>query len=238
MSEKVLGVITARGGSKGIPGKNIKPFFGKPLIAYTIEAAITSGVFDKLILSTDDKEIAGVAKKFGCDAPFIRPAELAGDNTPHLSVIQHAVRWLKENEKYEPDYVMILQPTSPLRRPEHIKESVDLMLKYRSDSVVRVSPVPGHYNPQWQFVLGEGNALKIFTGGPFRDIIKRRQDLSTTYAKNGSIFLIKTANLFDNRPSLYGDDVRAYVMDEKFSTNIDTPGDWSATEEIFKQEKL
>src|SRR3989338_3168404 len=109
---KILGVITARGGSKGIPGKNIKSLLGKPLIAYTIEAAKKSGVFDpavggasRLILSTDDPEIAEVAKKYGCEVPFLRPKELARDETPHLLVLQHAVQWLKENENYKPDYV-------------------------------------------------------------------------------------------------------------------------------------
>src|SRR3989344_694173 len=111
---KFLGVITARGGSKGIPGKNIKPMLGKPLIAYTIEAALASQVFDRLIISTDDPEIARVAKEHGCEAPFMRPPELAEDKTPHLPVMRHAVEWLKDNEGYSPDYAMILQPTSPL----------------------------------------------------------------------------------------------------------------------------
>lgn len=239
MSAKVLGVITARGGSKGIPGKNIKSFLGKPLIAHTIEAAKASGVFDRLILSTDDKEIAEVAKKFGCDVPFMRPKELAEDNTPHLSVMQHAVTWLKENEKYYPDYVMILQPTSPLRRPVHIKESVEMISKYSPDSVVSVSPVPSHYNPHWQFIMDEkDNKLKIFTGEPFKEIIRRRQDLFTTYTKNGAIYLFKTDILFDANPSLYGEDVRAYVMDENFSINIDTLDDWGIAEAIFKKENL
>ena len=152
---KILGVITARGGSKGIPGKNIKPFLGKPLIAYTIEAAKKSGVFDpavggtsRLILSTDDPEIAEVAKKYGCEVPFMRPKELAEDKSAHLPVMQHAVQWLKDNENYQPDYVMILQPTSPLRQPFHIKEAVELILKTGADSADRsqgpVSPPSGH----------------------------------------------------------------------------------------------
>ena len=100
---KILGVITARGGSRGLPGKNIKPLLGKPLIVYIIEAAQKSGVLDRIILSTDDPKIAEVAKEYGCEAPFMRPAELAQDDTAHLAVLQHAVRWLKENENYQPD---------------------------------------------------------------------------------------------------------------------------------------
>src|SRR3989344_5697715 len=103
--KKILGIITARGGSKGIAGKNVKPLLGKPLIAYTIEAAKKSGVFDRLILSTDDEEIARVAREYGCEVPFMRPSELAQDTTPHLPVVQHAVEWLREHEKYSPDYL-------------------------------------------------------------------------------------------------------------------------------------
>src|SRR3990167_5226090 len=114
---KILGIITARGGSKGVPGKNIKLLGGKPLIAYSIEAAQKSGVFDRIILTTDDLKIAEVAKKYGCEAPFMRPAELAGDAVQHLPVLRHAVQWLKDNEGYSPDYCMTLQPTSPLPEP-------------------------------------------------------------------------------------------------------------------------
>lgn len=235
---KVLGVITARGGSKGIPGKNIKSFLGKPLIAHTIEVAKASGVFDRLILSTDDEAIAKVASGYGCEVPFMRPAELAADNTPHLPVMQHAVSWLREHENYRPDYVMILQPTSPLRRPQHIKEAVQLISKTGSDSVVSVSPVPSHYNPHWQFILGNDERLSMYNGSPFKEIIRRRQDLATTYTKNGAIYIFKPELLYDANPSLYGDDIRAYVMDEKFSINIDTLDDWGVAEAIFKKEKL
>ncbi len=116
---KILGVITARGGSKGIPRKNIKDLKGQPLIAYTIKAAQESGIFDRLIISTDDSEIAEVAKKYGVTAPFTRPAELAQDATPHLPVMQHAVKWLQDKENYRPDFVSILQPTAPLRQAWH-----------------------------------------------------------------------------------------------------------------------
>jgi len=238
MNEKVLGVITARGGSKGIPGKNIKSFLGKPLIAHTIEVAKAAGVFDRLVLSTDDEKIAEVARSYGCEVPFMRPKELAEDNTHHLPVMQHAVKWLKDNEGYEPEYVMILQPTSPLRRPMHIAGAVELIKKYKSDSVVSTSPVPSHYNPHWQFVLKENDRLEIFTGESFKNIIRRRQELFTTYTKNGAIYLFKSKLLFDENPSFYGDDVRAYLMDEKYSINIDTLDDWGIAEAIFLQEKL
>ncbi|MEK7090871.1 MAG: acylneuraminate cytidylyltransferase family protein [Patescibacteria group bacterium] len=126
MNPKILGIITARGGSKGIPGKNIKLLSGKPLVVYTIEAAKKSASLDRIILTTDDEAIAKVAKQNGCEVPFMRPAELAKDDTPTMPVVQHALKWLAENENYGPDAVMILQPTSPLRQDFHIKEAVEL----------------------------------------------------------------------------------------------------------------
>lgn len=227
---KVIGIITARGGSKGIPRKNIKELLGKPLIAYTVEAAKESGVFDRLILSTDDKEIAEVAKHYGCEVPFMRPPELAQDSTPHLPVLQHAVRWLKDNENYFPDYVMIFQPTAPLRQAFHICEAAELLQKTGADSLVSVSEVPGHHNPHWQFRLDAENRIRIFTGEPFSQIIKRRQDLPKTYTRNGAIYLFKTELLFLPDPSFYGNDIRAYIMDEKYSVNIDGLEDWYKAE--------
>src|SRR3989338_3314445 len=232
---KILGVITARGGSKGIPGKNIKSFLGKPLIAHTIEAAKTSGVFDRLILSTDDQKIADVAKGFGCEVPFLRSAELAADNTPHIPVMQHAVSWLREKEGYEPDYVMILQPTSPLRQAFHIKEAVEMLAEEGADSLASVSLVPKHFHPDWQFVKDDRQRIKIFTGTPLKNIVRRRQNLSDTFYKNGAIFLFKPGLLFEKEPSLYGNDTLAYQMDEKYSINIDTPDEWRIAEEMAKK---
>jgi len=138
----VLGVITARGGSKGIPGKNLKLLGGRPLIAYTIDAARQSGALDRLILSTDDPAIAEVGRSMGCEVPFIRPADLALDQTPHLPVMQHAVEWLAANDGYRPDLVLILQPTSPLRRAEHVREAVSLAQTSGADSVGAWAPCP------------------------------------------------------------------------------------------------
>ena len=239
MSKRILGVITARGGSKGIPGKNIKLFLGKPLIAHTVEVALTSGVFapavggaGRLILSTDDEKIGEVGRKYGCVVQFLRPAEFAADNTPHIPVMQHAVSWLREKEGYEPDYVMILQPTSPLRQAFHIKEAVELIVKEGADSLVSVSLVPKHFHPDWQFVKDDRQRIKIFTGTPLRNIVTRRQNLPDTFYKNGAIFLFKPELLFKKEPSIYGEDTIAYPMEEKYSINIDTPDEWRIAEEI------
>lgn len=229
---KVLGIVTARGGSKGIPGKNIKPLLGKPLIAYTIEAAKESGVIDRLILSTDDPQIAEAAKQYGCEVPFMRPAELAQDKTPHLPVIQHAVQWLKDKENYWPDYVMILQPTSPLRQPLHIKEAVDLIVKTGADSVLSVAEIPENYSPYKAMVVGQDGLLTLFKDGqPVRKRPTRRQDLSQTYWSVGLIYLFKTNLLFDPKePSLYGDKVTPQIIENKYRIDINIPEDWPVAE--------
>lgn len=233
--KKILGIITARGGSKGIPGKNIKELAGKPLIAYTIEAAQASGVFDRLILSTDDEKIAEIARAYGCEVPFMRPEELAQDTTSHLAVLQHAVAWLHDNEGYEADYIMILQPTSPLRTDTHIKEAVLLFEKSNADSLVSVCEAPKHYHPHWQFIMDHTNNLTIFTGEPFSQIVRRRQDLSPTYIRNGAIYLFKKELLFHAiNPSFFGDHVVAYIMKPEESINIDSIEDWKKAEEILK----
>src|SRR5262245_9555040 len=144
---RVLGVVTARKGSKGIPGKNVRPLAGKPLILYTIEAAIASRAFDRVILSTDDEAAAAIAAAAGCEVPFMRPSELCRDDTPHLPVMQHAVAWLRDRESYEAEWVMTLLPTSPLRQPAHIRDSIALAMSTGADSVIGVDALPAHFNP-------------------------------------------------------------------------------------------
>lgn len=234
---KILGVITARGGSKGIPGKNIKDLCGKPLIAYTIEAAQESGIFDRIILSTDDKKIANVAKSYGIEVPFMRPSGLAQDGTPHLPVLQHAVSWLKDNQNYWSDAVMLLQPTAPLRQPQHIKEVIKLFSEKSADSVVSVSEIPGHFSPYWAVVANEDGLGNLFTGEPIRNRIPRRQSFpQKTYYHNGAIYLFKPELLFHKtKASFYGDKVAVYPMAEKYSINIDSPEDWALCETVLNK---
>lgn len=225
---RILGIIPARGGSKSIPRKNIKDLGGKPLIAWTIEAAKASGVFERIILTTDDSEIAEVGKKWGIEVPFLRPKELAEDKTPTLPVLQHAVSWLKENEGYLPDAVMLLQPTAPFRQARHIKCAIDLFITSGADSVVSVVEIPGHFSPYWAVVEEADGRAKLFLGDPIHKRIPRRQDFpKKTYANNGAIYLFKPQLLFDAKePSLYGGHVRLFPMEEKYSVNIDGPEDW------------
>jgi CMP-N-acetylneuraminic acid synthetase len=226
-----LGVITARGGSKGIPGKNLKPLAGRPLLAYTVDAARDAGVFDRIIVSTDDQAIAAYARSLGCDVPFMRPPDLALDETPHLPVMVHAVRWLAEHQQYQPEAVVILQPTSPLRRAADIRAAVGLLAAHDVDSVLTVSRVPTHLNPMRVLrVDADGRAALFVTGEPVRHRINRRQDMPDAWAMNGAVYAFRTRVLFDPEPSLYGNSTLALPIDEPYGLSIDTPEDWAAAE--------
>ena len=232
---KLLGLITARAGSKGLPGKNVKPLAGKPLISYTIEAAKQSGVFDRLVLTTDDPQAAAIAGSLGCEVPFERPAELARDETPHLPVVQQAVAWLSEHGHYRPDLVMILQPTSPLRQPHHIREAVELLRTTEADSVVSVSAVPAHYHPSRTLRVDASGGARLFvTGEPVRRRINRRQELPPAWAMNGAIYLFRASVLFDAEPSLYGDRCTTYVVPPPYDISIDNAEDWDEAERALR----
>ncbi len=228
---KVLGIITARGGSKGIPGKNLKPLAGKPLLAYTVDTARRSGALDRVILSTEDEAIATAGRDLGCDVPFIRPFELAHDDTPHLPVILHATRWMQERVNYRPDAVMILQPTSPLRTAADIAAAVALLDTSGADSVLSVNEVPVHSHPMRTLRLDDqGHAVLFVSGDPVRNRINRRQDLPPAWVMNGAIYACRTRVLFAAEPSLYGDRVVAYRMPAERSISIDDLEDWHAAE--------
>jgi CMP-N-acetylneuraminic acid synthetase len=232
---KVLGVVTARGGSKGLPGKNLKLLAGKPLIVYSIDAAQRSGVFDRLVLSTDDPSIADAARASGCEVPFMRPAELALDSTPHLPVMSHVVAWLRDREGYRCDAVMILQPTSPFRTPDDIRNAVRLLEASGADSVVGVSEVPPHFNPMRILTADDGGVATLFVSGePVRRRPVRRQDLPKVWAINEAIYVFRTSLLFDAEPSLYGDRTVVYVMPAERGLAIDDARDWDAAERAIE----
>jgi len=232
---KVLAVITARSGSKGLPGKNLRLLNGRPLIGHTIDTARASRAFDRVIVSTDDEAIAAGARFLRAEVPFMRPAELAQDETPHLPVLQHAVQWLRENERYEPDAVMLLQPTSPLRTVTHIRESIALLERSGADSVVSVSEVPAHFNPMRTLrVDADGFATLYVTGEPVRRRINRRQDMPTAWTMNGAIYLFRTFVLDASEPSLYGERTAAYVMAHEFGISIDSLDDWNNVEKALR----
>ena len=232
---KVLGIITARGGSKGIPGKNLKPLAGRPLLDYSIDAANDTPL-DRLILSTEDKKIADAARSMGCEVPFLRPAELARDETPHLPVIQHAVKWLQDNEGYQPDIVLTLQPTSPLRSAADIAAALRMLELSDADSVVSVTEVGAHAHPMRMLKVDDHGFAKLFaTGEPVRKRINRRQDLPKAWVMNGAIYACRAAVLFAAEPSLYGDRVVAYPMPAERSISIDDLDDWAAAERAIEK---
>ncbi len=205
------------------------------MLAYTIEAARASGACDRLILSTEDQAIADAGRAMWCDVPFLRPSELALDDTPHLPVIQHAVRWMDERVRYRPDAVMILQPTSPLRQAADIVAALDLLEKSGADSVLSVSEAPNHSHPMRTLrVDAAGNAVLFVTGEPVRRRVNRRQDLPEAWVMNGAIYACRTPVLFAGEPSLYGDRVVAYRMPAERSISIDDMDDWAAAEAALK----
>jgi CMP-N,N'-diacetyllegionaminic acid synthase len=233
---KVLGIITARGGSKGVPGKNLKPLGGRPLLAYSVEAANDTPL-DRLICSTDDPRIADLARSLGCEVPFMRPAELAQDDTPHLPVIEHAVRWMRDQAGYHPDAVVILQPTSPLRSAADIAAALRMLELSQADSVVSVSEVSAHSHPMRMLrVDANGEASLFVTGEPVRNRINRRQDLPQAWVMNGAVYACRTGVLFDAEPSLYGHRVVAYPMPHERSISIDTPEDWAEAERALERQ--
>jgi CMP-N-acetylneuraminic acid synthetase len=232
-NQHVLGIIPARGGSKGIPGKNVRLLSGQPLIAYTFEAARASRRLTRTILSTDSPEIADAGRRAGVEVPFLRPAELAGDDTPMALVIRHALDWLMREEGYQPGIVTLLQPTAPLRQAQHVDAALDMLLDSQADSVVSVTAVPGHYSPHWQFAIVDGE-IRLWTGGALSEIITRRQELPPTYTRNGAIYAF-WRRTFEQSGSMYGARCLAYVMPPNVSANIDSLEDWALTEYLLEE---
>ena len=216
----LLGVISARGGSKSIPRKNIVDLAGKPLIAWTIEAALASGVMARLIVSTDDAEIAETARQYGAEVPFLRPAGLARDDTPGIDPVLHAVRWLEEHEGYRPTWVMLLQPTSPFRTAEDIRGAMRVMEERRADAVVSICEVEHH--PFWmKQVLDDGRLASLLT---LDRAYPSRQELPPAVALNGAIYLVRRDVLLAQR-TFYTEHTYGYVMPRERSLDIDTPWD-------------
>lgn len=221
---RFLGIIPARGGSKGVPGKNIRPLAGKPLIGWTIEAAKQSAVLDRLIVSTDDPAIASVALEFGAETR-IRPAVLAGDDTPTRPVLEHVVKEL-EAEGGLFDAVVTLQPTSPLRRPLHIREScAQFVADAQADSLVSCVAVPHIFNPFSVMKRNADGYLENFIAG---DTITRRQDKPEAFARNGAAVYITRRNRISEY--VFGGKLLCYLMDEEHSLDIDTLADFMAAE--------
>jgi CMP-N-acetylneuraminic acid synthetase len=232
----ILGLIPARGGSSGIPRKNIAVLAGRPLLAYTCEAALGSRRLTRVLLSTDDPEIAEVGRACGVEVPFCRPAELARADSPSLRVAQHAVRWLIEHEGRGPDIVVLLQPTSPLRRAQHIDEAMNRMEETGADSIVSVVPVPHRYTPYCVLQLRD-DSLQDFCEGALPFDRFRRQDLPVLYARNGPAILAAKVSVLLESQSFYGQRVLPYVMSEEDSVDIDAECDLQFAEWLLRRQR-
>lgn len=227
---RVLGVIPARGGSKGVPRKNIRSLCGKPLLQYTAEAALAARGLSQVILSTEDEQIAAVGLSCGLEVPFLRPAELARDDTPMLPVIQHAVSQM-ENISERFDAVCLLQPTNPLRRAEDIDACIELLNGHDLDAVVTILPVPSEYNPHWVFWKSGNGLLSLSTGE--ETPVTRRQDLPPAFHREGSVYVTRRHVLMEEN-SLYGKRLAGYELNPERSVNIDTPEDWEEAERLLQ----
>ena len=228
---RILAIITARGGSKGIPRKNLAPLLGRPLIAYTAEAALASRKISRLVLSTDDPEIAEVGKRCGVEVPFFRPPELAKDDTPHVPVLQDVVRKMEAMDGPY-DAILTLQPTNPLRRAADIDGAIELLDASGADSVISFVAVGERHPARMKEIDEQGWVIdpafsEAFEGQP-------RQQLSKLYLREGSIYLTRRDVLMKGN-SLKGKHCRAWMIPEERACNIDTPFDIYLAEQLLRR---
>lgn len=228
---KILTIIPARGGSKGIPRKNIKLLGDKPLIAYTIEIAKEIEALHTVMVSTEDKEISGIVANLGMPVPFMRPETLAQDTSPTIDVVINVVETYKSMGVMF-DAVMILEPTCPFRRISEVEECIDIFKSKGVDSLITVKSVPAQYNPHWVYEEN-GKGLLVKAIGD-EDVIARRQNLPKAFARDGSVYITKT-DVILNQHSLYGESIAFRVNDNPYHINLDSPADWEIAERILRE---
>ncbi len=216
---RFVGLIPARSGSKGIPGKNIAPCAGKPLLAWTCEAALASRRLARTLLSTDSQEIAAAGRACGVEVPFLRPAALAADDTPSIDVMRHALDWL-ESSGERADALVLLQPTSPLRTSRHVDEAIMRFESGNADCVVSVVHVPHRFHP-YAVMREAASGLVPYEGG---DTVTQRQGLPVLWARNGPAVLVVSVAML-RRNQLYGGRTLGYPMAARESFDVDTPFD-------------
>ncbi len=230
MGMEILGIIPARGGSKGVPDKNIRILAGKPLICWTIEYALASRFITRLIVTTDSKKILEESRVCGAETPFLRPDYLARDETPSNDALIHALEFLKEKESYIPDFFVELQPTSPLRKTEHIDGALEILVSNNYDSVVSVVKTEEH--PAWMKTIDTEGRLKPYISGP--DNYHRRQDLPEVFSLNGAIYAANTG-IFLREKDYYTNNTVPYVMDRISSIDIDSVFDFRIAEMLMEE---
>ena len=236
-SPEVLAIVQARGGSKSLPRKNIRSFAGHPLIAYSIAAALAAKKVSRLIVSTDDDEIAVIAQIYGAEVPFLRPSELAQDHSCDLSLFQHALHWLEDHEGYKPDMVVQLRPTSPLRPVSLIDQSIDTLFHCPEADCVR-SVTPPNQNPYKMWRDGEDGLLEALMTGEFDEPYNMpRQHLPKVYWQTGHIDVIRSKTIsFKN--SMTGDKVLPILVDRLYCVDIDNEDDWIYAEWLLAHKAI
>ena len=236
-STEILALIPARGGSKSIPRKNIRLFAGHPLIAYSIAAGLAAELVTRVVVSTDDDEIAQVSRQYGADLPFIRPAELARDETPDLPVFQHALQWLADNEGYKPEIVVQLRPTSPLRRVWHIDQAICRLLEQPQADAVRTVCV--HFqNPFKMWQIGTDGFMHPLMHTEYLEPYNMpRQALPEVFWQTGYVDAAWTDTILSRR-SMTGERILPLVIDPGEWIDIDSPDDWRHAESLLESGKI
>ena len=226
--KKFLAIIPSRGGSERIPKKNILNLSGKPLISWTIEAALASEYIDDVVVSTDDNEILTIAKKYGAKVPFIRPDKFSSNHASSISVVLHAIEFFqKADEQY--DYIILLQPTSPLRTVKNIDESIELLQQKKCDAIVSVCNVD--HSPLWSNTIPSNGSLSNFLDDQVLN--SRSQDLESYYRLNGAIYLCKLERILNEKTFFIKDNIYSYKMNRENSIDIDEMIDFNIAEMLM-----
>ena len=234
---EVLALIPARGGSKSIPRKNIRPFAGHPLMAYSIAAGLAAETVTRVIVSTDDDEIAGIARQFGAQVPFIRPPEFSQDDTPDLPVFQHALDWLAEHENYQPEIVVQLRPTSPFRRVWHINQAVNRLIEQPDADAVRTVCIP-FQNPFKMWRINKDGLMRPLMEIDFPEPYNMpRQSLPDVYWQTGYVDAT-WADTITGKYSMTGDRILPLIIDPSEWIDIDSPDDWRRAERLLESGEI
>lgn len=231
---KILAIIPARGGSKGLPGKNIRDLLGHPLIAYSILAAKQVSQISRVIVSTDDIEISQISKKYGAEIPIMRPSEFAQDLSTDFDVFFHMIKWLEENENYVPDFVVHLRPTSPIRSIDHISESINKLVNTDFDSLRIVTEAPITPYKMWTINNFDEPMIPLIQQNEILEPYNQaRQKLPVKYWQIGYLDVIRTETIL-NKKSMSGNKILPYIVDQKYAVDIDNINDFIQAEEFIK----